>query len=99
MRRRAARGGWLLERVRRGQEERSRSDDDGSAEGPKDIEQTEVLSRVFMGGREDRRVRRARRRLEFSVMYAIVLEGFEESDSQSNDIRAPETPSHTCMRW
>lgn len=101
--RRAARGVCLLERVRWGQEERSRSGDNGSVdngsvEGPKDIEETEVLSIVYIGGRDKRRVRRARRRLAFSVMYAIVLEGFEECGSQSKDIRAPETPSQTCMR-
>lgn len=98
MRRRAAIGEFLLDRVRCGHEDRSRSEDKGSMEGPKDMEETDILSRVVIGGREDSRVWRARRRLEFSVMYAIVLEGFEDSGSQSKDIRAPDTPSQTCMR-
>ena len=98
MRRRAASGELLFVRVRCGQEDRSRAEDKGSVEGPKDMEETEVLSSVVIEGRDESRFWRARSRLEFSVMYAIVLEGFEESGSQSKDIRAPETPSQTCMR-
>ena len=91
-------GPWE-ERLMWGQDERSSEVGSGEGGGPGNMDETEVLSRTVTGSRVLRRVSRARTRLEFSVMYAIVLEGFRESSSESNDIREDETPSQTCMRW
>ena len=58
-----------------------------------------VGAKVEMGGRADRRVRRAWVRLGFSVIVAIVFvaEDVGEGEAQEKEIRDEVMPSQTCM--